>query len=525
VEGGSNIDGSHGDRPLRDKPHVQQLEVLMARLDALPALPPEATVILQASTAGDALAEALQADPAVAARLAELAGQTGGDGEAVGLEGACLAVLSATLRAAFGAAGGGLDRPAFWDHCLAAGVCARDIAARAGRDAPAAFAAGLLHDVGKIALDTCLPKSYARVLEAVAAGRGNIARVEREMLGIDHTVAGRRLVRHWHVPAGIEEAIWLHHHPGEAVPGALAGAALIADVRAADDVVRRLSIGFSGNGASPADDNGLARATGLAPAEVSAISDDLPARLAAHRALVELVADAGGAGAPDRPAGPARRQTPTAPAGPGEVLAALGDLAGRVTPATPMTEICQEIARTFADVAGIGDAAVCAFAVSAAAGRATLAVRAPDGRQTCRVSECRAPAPAPPGRRCPAGEVLRHLLKPPDAWSDLIDLNALSCLPLVSRGRWLGGILIPADAAVEDGLLHPALDVMGSVLAGVSARAEGELLAERLARASGRLAETREALAEAQALAAIGEMAAGATSELNNPLAVNPGRA
>ena len=179
MEGASNIDGSHADRPPRDKPHVQQLEVLMARLDALPALPQAVGVILQAAAAERPLAGAIDADQAVAERLGELARHGSRDGEDLGLENACLAVLCTRLPAAFDAVGGRLERAAFWDHCIAVAVCAERIAARAGGPALAAFAAGLLHDIGKIALDTCLPKSYGRVLAAVGSGRGNIAHIER----------------------------------------------------------------------------------------------------------------------------------------------------------------------------------------------------------------------------------------------------------------------------------------------------------------------------------------------------------
>ena len=46
-------------------------------------------------------------------------------------------------------------------------------------DPSEAFVCGLLHDMGKVALDAVLPKSFSRVVEAADLLRGNIADVER----------------------------------------------------------------------------------------------------------------------------------------------------------------------------------------------------------------------------------------------------------------------------------------------------------------------------------------------------------
>jgi hypothetical protein len=55
-----------------------------------------------------------------------------------------------------------------------------------------------------------LPKSFARVVEAAELLRGNIADVERSVIGVDHMVIGKRLAERWHLPAVIRECIWLH---------------------------------------------------------------------------------------------------------------------------------------------------------------------------------------------------------------------------------------------------------------------------------------------------------------------------
>jgi signal transduction histidine kinase len=66
---------------------------------------------------------------------------------------------------------------------------------------------------------------------------------------------------------------------------------------------------------------------------------------------------------------------------------------------------------------------------------------------------------------------------------------------------------------------------LGLALAIVQGRSRAVVLSEQLAGASRVLADTQTALAEAKTLSAVGEMAAGAAHELNNPLAVISGRA
>ena len=83
------------------------------------------------------------------------------------------------------------NRDEFWKHSIAV-ACAAELMATAmktGGTAPKgkggtiepseAFLCGLLHDLGKVALDAALPKSFGRVVEAADLLRGNIADVER----------------------------------------------------------------------------------------------------------------------------------------------------------------------------------------------------------------------------------------------------------------------------------------------------------------------------------------------------------
>jgi putative nucleotidyltransferase with HDIG domain len=98
-------------------------------------------------------------------------------------------------------------------HCIAVGCCARQIAETAVSDIDPdlAYLAGLLHDIGKLALDEAMPKSFARIVELAEKQSACICDVERQNLGIDHTVIGKKIAIRWQLPEQIVLPIWLHH--------------------------------------------------------------------------------------------------------------------------------------------------------------------------------------------------------------------------------------------------------------------------------------------------------------------------
>ena len=253
---------------LREK----RVELTLQKLEELPTLPAVAVRVLQATSdegsSGDDVVRLIGSDPALTARILQLTRRAdqgaGGDPASVeravavlGFDAIRNAVLAVSVFQALGSAprhSGGSDgaprfvREEYWKHCLAVACCAELLAERTGRAiSPAdAFLCGLLHDIGKLALDVALPKSYAKVIEAAELLRGNIADLERTIIGVDHQVAGKRLAERWQLPAGVRDVAWLHGQPPEALPAAVK-APLINIVTLADTLVRRQHLGYSGN--------------------------------------------------------------------------------------------------------------------------------------------------------------------------------------------------------------------------------------------------------------------------------------
>jgi len=178
----------------------------------------------------------------------------------------------------------GFDRDAFWKHCLATGCAARRLATAFDIDENDGFVMGLLHDIGKLALNTVMPKSYARVVQQTEDARLDIIAAEQATLGVDHTIAGRYLARVWKLPQRLGQCIWLHHHSPEALPPSVHAGRHVQLVHLADVLARELHLGWSGNYEMTVTSGELARDLGIDSAllqeVVTSLADDLEQRAA-----------------------------------------------------------------------------------------------------------------------------------------------------------------------------------------------------------------------------------------------------
>ncbi|HEX7554383.1 MAG TPA: HDOD domain-containing protein [Geothrix sp.] len=205
-------------------------EQFISRLKAktLPSLPLTVVALGEAvqdeRCTVDRILGILSKDPSLSATLLRLANSA-----LYATEGSAMDLRTAVLRLGFdaisnlgtGAAviktlrgGTHFDALKLWQHSVAVGLTAKGICILAKRhgQAETAFLTGLLHDIGKIALDTCYPEEYALVLQQVAQGAFYVD-AERAVLGMDHAEAGALLAADWSFPASIVEVIRDHHAP------------------------------------------------------------------------------------------------------------------------------------------------------------------------------------------------------------------------------------------------------------------------------------------------------------------------
>lgn len=163
-------------------------------------------------------------------------------------------VLAATLETAFdNLVHAGLDLQELWRHVIGCAIVADDIAT-AGAGSSAAFTAGLLHDVGRLAMADQDPRRYACV---VAAARGGLTALEaeRRTFGLTHIEWGQAVARAWGLSEELVEAIGGHHAGGDSEL-----ATLLVEVR------ERLAAAGIGDGVVPAAEERLEVPAGPADA-------------------------------------------------------------------------------------------------------------------------------------------------------------------------------------------------------------------------------------------------------------------
>jgi putative nucleotidyltransferase with HDIG domain len=158
----------------------------------------------------------------------------------------------------------------FWKHSMACGILARALARRAKADAERCFVAGLLHDIGRMALFCAHPDTARRILDHQAASGMPMVRAEHEVLGFDHARLGAMLLRRWNFPFPLATAVLRHHEPS-------ADAKHLEPclIHLADQIAKAMGLGASLEFyVGPLDADAWERA-GLRPQEVRPLVEEL----------------------------------------------------------------------------------------------------------------------------------------------------------------------------------------------------------------------------------------------------------
>ncbi len=102
----------------------------------------------------------------------------------------------------------------FWAHSVYCAVAARELARSMGYFQPERlFVAGLLHDVGMLAINSRFPELAEANVVAAAGNESRLAAAERDWLGFDHAGIGATLLERWGIHPATCAAIRHHHEP------------------------------------------------------------------------------------------------------------------------------------------------------------------------------------------------------------------------------------------------------------------------------------------------------------------------
>lgn len=139
----------------------------------------------------------------------------------------------------------GLDMGGFWLHSLAVATGTRILGSMLGvsRDEAADyFAAGLLHDIGKVVFALYMPEEFEKVSAQVATPGTSLCQSERDIIGATHSDIGAMLADRWNLPPDLHDAIERHHSPDKGE-----SSQLVDCVFAADQISKKLAFGSAGD--------------------------------------------------------------------------------------------------------------------------------------------------------------------------------------------------------------------------------------------------------------------------------------
>jgi putative nucleotidyltransferase with HDIG domain len=438
-------------------------------------------------------------------------------------------------------------------HSLAVARAARRIAeaSKSGIEPNLAYTAGLLHDIGKLALQDIMPKSLTAITKEAEAAKAGLHTVEQKHLGTTHALLGKQLAQRWRLPEPIKLAIWLHHSDAAAFAQTVPEAGLAALVKAADSIARQANIGLSGSFDEPEPLEGMAESLGLTTEVLRQIRDELPQEVKRRSTCLGLETPQATAKYCDllqRVAAQLSERRTKLSSESRSLQTASGylDFAREflqgVHPNVAAVDIAEDFARRWQRffqtgtvclylTAGVQDGVVDAAIVEALGHSHKTVVRPPQG-----------------GALLPKSIMGRFaLLEARDHIDWLleqvgIDFNSdqARLAPLLSDGQVVGVVAFELNHPDDVSLFAEDFEMaasMGGAVLGLALTKEGqEHWAERFTPANGshdvpvRSYETRSYGVDTNttvdpAVEALAEMAAGVAHELNNPLSVIAGRA
>jgi signal transduction histidine kinase/HD-like signal output (HDOD) protein len=521
-------------------PHERSVEILLDRLDNLPSPSAVATrlmMILEAdSVSARDVIELISTDPALSARVVGLCARSP-QGRSLGITSLDRAVVLLGFDAVRSAALSvrlfetiqgfsvpdrvphtslAFDHNMFWRHSLAVGILSEKIAAFKKMAMPSsAFLAGLLHDIGHLALHTVSPKVFSSACEIAEMQCSSVDVIAHSRIGIDGRTAGRRIARNWGLPPSLVDAIWLVDQPASVIRGC-ADPDLVSIVALSDALMARDQVSIIGHGARVSSIREHTSRMGLSIEEVLAMRADVLEEVELR--AVELGLDS----------------NPTT-----ELLLSSIARANRSVGrfASAYREKISESKRCETSLQQLTsflehlpcesvDDAVLAISESA---RSII-----PGSSACVIIPGATRSNTPRIRFCSEGTVSRIEFRagmPSDIARDVLSRNRLErCgdpvhlrlrdgrCAIVALGLPVGSALLPFD---PESTLQTA---WCTALEDTFLREQSELISESLAHANRELASHREVIARARAASAVAAIAAGAAHEINNPLAVIAGR-
>lgn len=290
-----------------------QTAKIIKSIDSLPTLPIVAIrigeVVHGKNVSVQQVADILRTDPSTSAKLLRLVnspyfGIPGGVSDVaraipfVGFNTLYQLVLSISVLETLGSKNGPFDIKGLWIHSLSVAVAARELAAEVkSADPGACFTAGLLHDMGKIALAKLDGEKLARAYVTAKESGISLMAAEQALGLISHEKIGGRLAKAWKFPAMLSTPIEHHHHIHRPEVRERLGPnlrSITEIVAAADQVSHACAAAFGAEsdepgGSDPAEIAALLERNGLSAQQLTALQDRIKTSLEKSKVFLSLL--------------------------------------------------------------------------------------------------------------------------------------------------------------------------------------------------------------------------------------------
>ena len=207
---------------------------ILEKIQSVPSIPvvavQTARLLRDKEVSMDRLVETIKYDPVITANVLRLANSAllGSSRQAATLKDALVRLGTSRLSRLVIASsvkpildqslpGYNLVPGELWRHCVSVGISAEILETRVGgSDGEIAFTAGLLHDIGKLAIGSFIDRYLEQIEEKAIKEQISFETAEIEVLGIDHTELGASLLEEWGFPTDLVSVVRWHHDPDKA---------------------------------------------------------------------------------------------------------------------------------------------------------------------------------------------------------------------------------------------------------------------------------------------------------------------
>lgn len=214
-------------------------------LQRLPPLSASVTKLLELTQRDEVtmerLAHTIAQDPALSVRMLRIANSPffGLAGEVISISQACVVLgvnavrniaVAVGVGSCFNVDGPGADEQRrLWRLAINRAVAAQTLARCCGFNKDTAFTAGTLHDLGKMAMNSCFADAMQELYTYRELHDCDMATAEQAIFGMDHREIGRILAVYWALPELIQQIVSVRLEESNGCLGTLADIVILAD--------------------------------------------------------------------------------------------------------------------------------------------------------------------------------------------------------------------------------------------------------------------------------------------------------